>query len=1020
MAEPRITLSAVDRTGAAFASAKRNLEGLLGSANAIGARLGPILGTVGLLGSALSAVSFTNIVRGIDALNDTKDATGASIENLSALEDIAARTGTNFGTVESALVKLNGVLKDADPKSPAAMALQDIGLSVTQLRELDPAEALRQVSVALSGYADDGKKAQLSQELFGRSIKEVAPLLNDLARAGQLNATVTTEQAEQAEKFNQQLASLEKSTLDFARALAGPVVDGINAFFGAVKGGADDFEKLSAAAQFVVVPLQALTVLGANVAFVLNGIGREIGGIAAQAAALARLDFAAAGEIRAELIVDGEKARKELDEFERRILGLSKPQTVQLDGQRAIRQIDNAQLPRASAPGIRQRPTGGGRGVDQLSLLRTELQRREQIIQSSLSNEQDILRFTERFVSEVYRSGISSLESTFEAQAELRRRNVEEIRRASEETIRAEEAFQEGVRSKKPRDTAEGQRFAAELEASERRIAEAQGRVAAAERDAQQQADLAAVQKGQQTQALRQEVDAFNAALTDLADGGRSRAGELVEIATRVRAAQELLIQSGVPEPEAQADAQRFGALLEQQRQFNLLRDEFARITDRARDAEDALLLAQERNGTGLAEGQRQVFLLRQQELAQLDKLIDKTRELAAAAAQRNGGIVPEGLDAEIRRLELARQRLAQVLDPQRLRAEQSADNIGDAIANGLERAIVEGEKLSDIIKSLDREIVAIVTREVITEPLAKSVSNFIKQGFTDGGGNILQQLLGGLGLGGGLRVPGIAGGQIAVDAATGAAQAAASATPVVAAITASSTAEVAAVTASEATGTAAIVAAITAGSASIVAAIAAQAATNSLTGAGGFFNDLGGFEILGSLGFAEGGYTGAGGKYEPAGIVHRGEVVWSQLDVARAGGVGVVEAMRLGLPGYAEGGAPGHVDVIRSIGTSTTALSLAINAAAVGLFEDAERYHSGGIAGLAPDEVPAILRRGEEVLTQADPRHRDNGGGGGGTTMNYSPTFVLPGPVDKRTQEQLSRASFNGAQRATARGTAG
>ncbi|MDW7746588.1 tape measure protein [Halomonas sp.] len=46
-------------------------------------------------------------------------------------------------------------------------------------------------------------------------------------------------------------------------------------------------------------------------------------------------------------------------------------------------------------------------------------------------------------------------------------------------------------------------------------------------------------------------------------------------------------------------------------------------------------------------------------------------------------------------------------------------------------------------------------------------------------------------------------------------------------------------------------------------------------------------------------------------------------------------------------------------------------------LFGTAPRYHTGGIAGLAPDEVPAILRRGEEVLTAADPRHRDNQGGG-------------------------------------------
>lgn len=54
--------------------------------------------------------------------------------------------------------------------------------------------------------------------------------------------------------------------------------------------------------------------------------------------------------------------------------------------------------------------------------------------------------------------------------------------------------------------------------------------------------------------------------------------------------------------------------------------------------------------------------------------------------------------------------------------------------------------------------------------------------------------------------------------------------------------------------------------------------------------------------GYATGGYTGAGGKYEPAGIVHKGEVVFSQADVARWGGVGNVEAMRTG-KGFADGG---------------------------------------------------------------------------------------------------------------------
>lgn len=59
-------------------------------------------------------------------------------------------------------------------------------------------------------------------------------------------------------------------------------------------------------------------------------------------------------------------------------------------------------------------------------------------------------------------------------------------------------------------------------------------------------------------------------------------------------------------------------------------------------------------------------------------------------------------------------------------------------------------------------------------------------------------------------------------------------------------------------------------------------------------------------FGFSEGGYTGAGGKLEPAGIVHRGEFVLPQRAVSRIG-LPKLEAMRLGhLPGFSEGGLVG------------------------------------------------------------------------------------------------------------------
>lgn len=47
--------------------------------------------------------------------------------------------------------------------------------------------------------------------------------------------------------------------------------------------------------------------------------------------------------------------------------------------------------------------------------------------------------------------------------------------------------------------------------------------------------------------------------------------------------------------------------------------------------------------------------------------------------------------------------------------------------------------------------------------------------------------------------------------------------------------------------------------------------------------------------GYSTGGYTGAGGVHEAAGIVHKGEVVFSQRDIARFGGWRVVEMLRRG-----------------------------------------------------------------------------------------------------------------------------
>ena len=97
-------------------------------------------------------------------------------------------------------------------------------------------------------------------------------------------------------------------------------------------------------------------------------------------------------------------------------------------------------------------------------------------------------------------------------------------------------------------------------------------------------------------------------------------------------------------------------------------------------------------------------------------------------------------------------------------------------------------------------------------------------------------------------------------------------------------------------------------------------------------------------------------------------------------------------------------------------------------VFAGATRYHSGGVAGLRPGEVPTILQRGEEVLTRGDPRHIFNGGGqtAGGTT-EVTPrivnaidgaSFMEEALKDKRGQETV--LNYIQANRSTVRGALG
>lgn len=288
-------------------------------------RIGAAATAVGAaLAGAFAGVSFVGFIRSqadaVDAMNDVRDATGASIENISALDDIARRTGATLeGDVAPALVKFNQLLKDADGKNSSSLILKEIGLNAEELRRMDPAEALLEVSKALATYESDGNKARVMQELFGKSAAQLAPFLNDLAEAGKLVGSVTTEQAQAAEEFNKKLAALDTELNVVGRSIANGVIPELSALLNAMTDGAKGAGDYSTAVATIVEPLQWAVRAASGAAFAIERYGRAWGALVASGAQFAQGNLAGARSIVEEFRIESEQALATFSDFQRSV-----------------------------------------------------------------------------------------------------------------------------------------------------------------------------------------------------------------------------------------------------------------------------------------------------------------------------------------------------------------------------------------------------------------------------------------------------------------------------------------------------------------------------------------------------------------------------------------------------------------------------------------------------------------------------------------------------------------------------
>ena len=220
-------ITAVDRSRAAFAS----IEGGFAKLQAGAASLQSALAGVAALGALTgAAAAFRSTVESLDPFNDAADATGVSVENLSSLLNTLAPTGANLAQISDLAGKVQRAMAGADEEtSKAAAAFKALGVSTLDasgnLRNVD--DVLVDVSQALSTYADGSNKTAIAQALLGKSGAEYLPILKDLANRQRESATVSSAQAEAAEKLAIQWGVLKTAADNLRIQLAGPLISAL-------------------------------------------------------------------------------------------------------------------------------------------------------------------------------------------------------------------------------------------------------------------------------------------------------------------------------------------------------------------------------------------------------------------------------------------------------------------------------------------------------------------------------------------------------------------------------------------------------------------------------------------------------------------------------------------------------------------------------------------------------------------------------------------------------------------------
>jgi phage-related protein len=293
-------LGQIENLDRALGKANKEATGLSGTFSRLKGATAGIGGALGALVPAAGIAGLTALgKRAIDAadnLNDLSQRTGVAVPTLSRFGAAAEDAGSSIDEVAKGMGRLSrGIV---DPASKTNEALKAIGISSTdaqgRIRGVDG--IILDLADKFSKMPDGAEKTALAMELFGKAGMNLIPMLNGGREAlSQYSATIDTEMAQAADRFNDALNAI-------ARSVSGPFNEAVTALLPfitqlaeGIAGFAQWFSSLPGPVQTVVASIGALTaalvVFGPAIASIvtifttlgplLTGIGAAMAGIPA-------------------------------------------------------------------------------------------------------------------------------------------------------------------------------------------------------------------------------------------------------------------------------------------------------------------------------------------------------------------------------------------------------------------------------------------------------------------------------------------------------------------------------------------------------------------------------------------------------------------------------------------------------------------------------------------------------------------------------------------------------------------